>query len=794
MENRLIYLKLTPEEREQRKRMLAQRQLDFAGNRGMVTPEKLADASTLVQGGGYTAPQALQGTTISATSVNSYNDWKAGGGMYAGGYDQWVKDQESKNKPEPTRTADGRPIIDGSIPSFDSLINGEAQITGPLDSQGKTRTRTESEEKKFLAQGGTADASSPVTPIKTSRQLKREEEMKLYGKYITPETIEEEQRLEEEKLKSDETLMEKQIREAKEAAEKQAEIAKGQALVSATGGTGVSLNQPVLTEGVKTAEQGLSSTMTTINQRKEELNTIRDQARQATAAGNVERALELRKMEKESITDLAQLEAAEAATQSAKYKEGQDRLTGLFDLGVVGGMTADQLAPALEAAGYDPLYAPAVIQAAKDAQDATNAEAQLKLQQTLQGMKSETDKAMEGYQKLQGALNDGTIDQEAFDALAVKLGFQEKPLSELDKQLKQADLDYKNAQTDQQRIDALKKKYDLQQMQGVFGDNPSIIDKLANVAVGQTMTRPEGKDKQYEGECAAFVNDIAGTSLGSTYGSKASFINNFNVLDPHVGDIFISNIGDYGHTGFIKSVNGDGTVTLMDQNRHGNKLVSERIVNISDLESKEGITGYYNLAKDAMNNAGGEQYKKELLPMYAKYNNGKMTSADWDTVEGLGIKTDMFTKQALASKTETDKAGAVFAEEIISLANTLKESKGRGFASVYGGVIPRTAAKDFDATFEAFVAKLGLDNLTELKSNGATFGALSNQELNFITNAATSLKKGMTEDAWDTELDRIIEKMSGALSSDYAVKQDAAAIYGGGSSGGELTGNDIPVF
>ncbi|RLI47034.1 hypothetical protein DRO61_08475, partial [Candidatus Bathyarchaeota archaeon] len=175
------------------------------------------------------------------------------------------------------------------------------------------------------------------------------------------------------------------------------------------------------------------------------------------------------------------------------------------------------------------------------------------------------------------------------------------------------------------------------------------------------------------------------------------------------------------------------------------------------------------------------QVNESLIPLYRKWNQGdkSLTKEDWTTIEAVTTR-DSFIKESTEAKSETDKLGTQFAQEVIALAKDLKIPSKQGFSmsaflpggslfdektgAAFGlGLIPETKFKDYKNTFEAFQSKLGLNELTAQKKAGATFGALSNQELNFLTKASTSLDLGMTDISFNRELDRIISKLTKAL-------------------------------
>jgi hypothetical protein len=67
------------------------------------------------------------------------------------------------------------------------------------------------------------------------------------------------------------------------------------------------------------------------------------------------------------------------------------------------------------------------------------------------------------------------------------------------------------------------------------------------------------------GQCGRFVNQITGLGLGDSYQSKISKMDS-SITEPAPGMVFVMPYKDTGHTGFIVSVNNDGTATVKDSN------------------------------------------------------------------------------------------------------------------------------------------------------------------------------------------------------------------------------------
>lgn len=66
---------------------------------------------------------------------------------------------------------------------------------------------------------------------------------------------------------------------------------------------------------------------------------------------------------------------------------------------------------------------------------------------------------------------------------------------------------------------------------------------------------------------------------------------------------------------------------------------------------------------------------------------------------------------------------------------------------------------NFNNYYNNFKSNTTLKNLIDAKAKGATFGALSDNELKFLENAASRLNKSVSKDEFDRELRKIISEM-----------------------------------
>ncbi len=104
-----------------------------------------------------------------------------------------------------------------------------------------------------------------------------------------------------------------------------------------------------------------------------------------------------------------------------------------------------------------------------------------------------------------------------------------------------------------------------QELEDLFKEEYPDFNKVGgdtNEAVSKAVSVPDGSK---QGQCGRFVNKYTGLSLGDTYQSKLAKMDS-SITYPEPGMVFVMPYKDTGHTGFIQSVNNDGTVTVKDSN------------------------------------------------------------------------------------------------------------------------------------------------------------------------------------------------------------------------------------
>jgi hypothetical protein len=263
-------------------------------------------------------------------------------------------------------------------------------------------------------------------------------------------------------------------------------------------------------------------------------------------------------------------------------------------------------------------------------------------------------------------------------------------------------------------------------------------------------------------QCWQLVNDyiqqITWTkwSIWDTYQSKVNALKTIWESDtPQVWWIFVywNSKSKYWHTWIIQSIDGN-KITVLDANRAASAKWGAPEINTYTIDKNYKFSQPIQSQKNTTVNP-------DLAPLYAKYNKWQFSWTDWSN---LWISKSDFIAQAWKYKDSLSSEWTQQIKKLIDLAKQLKTDKGRTWAALGVWNVPFTDAADYQAKFDAFISSNALDNLVDLKSQWATFWALSDQELKFIKNASTSLKLWMSDKAYNAELDRIIEKLSKWLS------------------------------
>jgi ribosomal protein L24 len=455
----------------------------------------------------------------------------------------------------------------------------------------------------------------------------------------TPSIIQTQEEIEkqEERLTTDISSVQRQITLQREQMELEAEKAK-EVEEATTGALTASLAESRLGATTSAAGQAAEAGLTAIqrqsatfsNQLKQNSITLTQKERE------LERAIEDFDDEKqEALTEeIAAIQAENQEIQAQledTQSEQQNQLLSVIDsLGSsIGLLPPEQVGAQFESVGLPSSFGQAfalgqkqVLEAEEAVRKSDSAANQVKLQQAQADLiKTQQEIQSFGQQKATTQMqNFGYYQQlrqanpEVAEEFAKMTGIT-KESDVLGDQLKQAQINYQNARTEEQKIAAEKSLYELQELKGLETGGINIVNKIAQIPTDTKMTAdqiyttyslPRLGSQDNKGQCGAFVNDVLNSTgkYGDTYQSKYRNVNNFNPLNPTAGSVFVANIGNQqqGHTGFVESVDYENqTATLVDMNRYGKEGFNRRTVSFNDLVEKEGIVGYENVATTQKN-------------------------------------------------------------------------------------------------------------------------------------------------------------------------------------------------
>ena len=271
------------------------------------------------------------------------------------------------------------------------------------------------------------------------------------------------------------------------------------------------------------------------------------------------------------------------------------------------------------------------------------------------------------------------------------------------------------------------------------------------------------------GQCWAFANDIA-KAMGSNLhfwkelSEKTNPTGSYIKSDtPQVGSFAIFNSKEFpsnGHVGMVTKVNADGSFVMKSSNRNRD----ERLYTSTHTQGSALTFIVPNV--DFSQNV---DYNPDLEAYYNRFNDksgkSKLTSADYKFISGYGIDQRQFAKQALAYKQAKDQEIAPFAQELIGQLQKLKEMDTWDFKNVWLGGLPWTKGAYYKSLYDRVLSSTALQNLINLKDQGATFGALSDNELKFITDASTNLNLRLSYGDFMNVVDDMIRKLNKGITT-----------------------------
>ena len=271
------------------------------------------------------------------------------------------------------------------------------------------------------------------------------------------------------------------------------------------------------------------------------------------------------------------------------------------------------------------------------------------------------------------------------------------------------------------------------------------------------------------GQCWAFANDIAkamGSNLHfwSGLSEKINPRGNYAKSDtPQVGSFAIfnsKNSPSNGHIGVVTKVNADGSFMMKSSNRNGDEKL---------YTSSHTAGSALTFIVPSVDFSENTSYNADLESYYNRFNDksgkSKLTSADYKFIAGYGIDQRQFAKQALAYKQTKDQEVTPFAQELIGQLQELKNMDTWDFKNAWLGGVPGTKGAYYKSLYDRVLSSTALQNLINLKEQGATFGALSDNELKFITDASTNLNLKLRYGDFMNVVDDMIRKLNKGIST-----------------------------
>jgi len=274
-----------------------------------------------------------------------------------------------------------------------------------------------------------------------------------------------------------------------------------------------------------------------------------------------------------------------------------------------------------------------------------------------------------------------------------------------------------------------------------------------------------------EWQCWEWVNDYLEElglprTFGNSYEQKQEAINSD---EPMVWWVAIFNpaytdwtVTETGHLWIVTKIDYENwVVTLHDWNWNWDEKQWTHTVPISQITSDWGW--FYN---PEVQNPDLVWYEQKLEPQFKKYAEWKFAGTDWDN---LSVSKTEFLNQYESYTTKVREDWRQDIKRLYDLATKLKRDKdsGRWKASIGQFYVPRSAGANYKAIFDEFTSLKTLNKLIDVKSQWATFGALSNQELAFLESSATWLSLGLWEKLFNEKINWILDTLYKELPANY---------------------------
>lgn len=297
------------------------------------------------------------------------------------------------------------------------------------------------------------------------------------------------------------------------------------------------------------------------------------------------------------------------------------------------------------------------------------------------------------------------------------------------------------------------------------GSAYNVVDwKLVESYVDALGKKYVGNGTENGGQCGAFVNrylrDIGLIGKGESFYTDPIEYKKANVNSsiPAIWSVAVFDWSEspnatdaqkkYGHVAIITGIDYEnGKIEVLESNHGWDEKVYKSTYDmdkvygyfdptksISDYNAEWGTSGW----------SGDNGFTSGMEWYYNKYLTAKMTKDDWTH---LGMDEATFKKEAVAYRNYIDSQVSTVAQDMMNdiyevymwLTNNGTEEPSMVKMNAMRIWAPGTAWRKYKNMVNQLLSSTALQKLIDLKKNWATFGALSDNELGFITDASTWL-------------------------------------------------------
>ena len=279
-----------------------------------------------------------------------------------------------------------------------------------------------------------------------------------------------------------------------------------------------------------------------------------------------------------------------------------------------------------------------------------------------------------------------------------------------------------------------------------LGNNPSWLATAMGSAI------PDGTTA---GQCWEFTNDYL-LALGGEkvfWHSLSQKVSKINGTEPKVWSVVVMDTWaklDDGrpawHVGIVTKVNTDGTIEITDSNWNDDKKKLTHTLNKKEMGMVKGY--YYPQGVETSKN-----YNESMKGYYMELLDAKLTSAE---LKALWLSSkeqiDAFGQEALQWKQDNQRK---YIKEPLETIERLFNNYSSAESAIWGarqGAGRLLWGADYLSDYNYIKSNMTLEHLIDLKSRGATFGALSEWELNAIGNSASRIDLLNSEAKFKQEL------------------------------------------